>query len=146
MNIKNIRLREMIPGDIGQLEKLYLQCRKETFHWIPSETFALEDFRKDTEGEWTLVAEIEGKIIGFASVWVQDHFLHHLYIDSQLHSLGVGQALLKRCLTSKLQKPARLKCVVKNTKACKFYEKQGWEIESTSLKGPMGPFHVYVLK
>lgn len=141
-----ITVREMIPGDLPRLEQIYLESRISAFYWIDPTSFNLSDFSKDTEGEWVLVAECEGKPVGFSAIWVKDNFLHHLFIDPNFQRQGIGRRLLDACFAGKLQKPARLKAVVQNARACAFYETLGWEIESTTPDGPMGPYHTYVFK
>jgi ribosomal protein S18 acetylase RimI-like enzyme len=141
-----MNIREMVPLDLIQLQKIYLECRKETFSWMPPESFVLSDFEKDTEGEWILVAEENSKILGFSSVWLQDNFLHHLFVSPSSQSRGIGKSLLSECFNRKLKKPARLKSLIQNTRACRFYEHLGWVIESTSTaNSPMGPYNVYLL-
>jgi ribosomal protein S18 acetylase RimI-like enzyme len=140
-----MKIREMIRSDLEPLREIYLECRKKTFHWMPLESFSLCDFEEDTEGEWVLVAEERSRILGFSSVWTYDNFLHHLYIRPSDQGRGIGKLLLASCLSQKLCKPARLKCIVKNTKACEFYESLGWIIESTTENSPMGPYHTYLL-
>jgi len=141
-----MKIREMKPADKRSLQKNYLECRKKTFDWLDPASFGLADFDKDTEGEWLLVAEDDSRVVGFSPVWVEDNFLHHLFVNPAFQSQGIGKTLLKACLDQKLKRPARLKCVVRNRMACNFYEKTGWVVESTSATGPMGPYHNYLLK
>lgn len=142
-NSSDLKIREMQSTDLDQLRHLYKDVRQRTFDWMPEDSFHLHDFDKDTEGEWILVAEINNQIIGFAAVWVQDAFLHHLFLRPTHQRQGVGRKLLDACFAGQLRQPARLKCVIRNTPACRFYEKQGWLIESESLTGPMGSYRVY---
>lgn len=37
-------------------------------------------FRTLIDGEEIHIAVLDGKIAGFASVWVADRFIHHLYV------------------------------------------------------------------
>lgn len=140
-----MKIREMNSADIAVLQKIYLEARIATFYWWPDGLFKLEDFDKSTEGEWVLVAEMEGKIVGFSSVG-GDNFLHNLFVAPAAQGLGVGKQLLAACFEGKLTKPARLKCVVKNTKACDFYEANGWEIDEANVADDPDPYHLFVLK
>lgn len=140
-----MKIREMTRADRPALQQIYLDARVETFHWWPDGSFKLEDFDESTEGEWVLVAEMQGKIVGFSSVW-EDHFLHNLFVAATAQSKGVGQQLIAACFEGKLNKPARLKCTVKNTKACGFYEANGWEIEEANVANDPDPYHLYILK
>ena len=139
-----IDIRPFEVGDKAALSQIYFKCRLDTFHWVPREEFRIEDFEKDTDGEVILVAIHDSTPIGFASVWKQDNFLHHLYVDPEHQNRGVGKRLLNEAL-NRIGRPARLKCVVKNSKACQFYEMNNWNIESTTHEGPMGSYHTYML-
>lgn len=139
-----IEIRPFDTDDKYPLSQIYLKCRQNTFDWMPTETFQLADFEKDTEGEAILVATQNSQQIGFISIWTQDHFIHHLFVDPNHQGKGVGKLLLIEAL-KKIRRPARLKCLVKNAKACRFYEMNGWAIESTTADDPLGPYHTYVL-
>lgn len=141
-----ITIREMSAKDEPALAALFLQCRRHTFFWVQKDFFSLSDFKKEIEGEWVIVAEQNSKIVGFASIWVQDNFLHHLYVSPNAQGKGIGPQLLEACFRGKLKKPARLKCVIRNTKACQFYEHLGWKIEMTNPEGSIGLSYTYVLK
>ena len=92
------------------------------------------------------MAEDDSRVVGFSSVWLQDNFIHHLFVDPTQQGRGIGKMLLEACLNGKLCKPARLKCVVRNQQACEFYERLGWRVESTTEDGPMGPYHSYLFR
>jgi GNAT superfamily N-acetyltransferase len=141
-----MHIRSATDNDESASSRIYLACRIETFHWIQKNEFALQDFKRDTEGEVIFVAVEDETIVGFASIWAKDNFLHHLFVDSKYQGQGVGKGLLAHCLGTILKRPARLKCVIRNERACRFYERQGWKIESTTADGPMGPYHTYVLQ
>lgn len=139
-----IEVRPFTSSDNPKLSKIYLECRLVTFHWLPREQFQLADFEKDTEGESILVLTNNLVPIGFIAIWMPDHFIHHLFIDPNHQGKGHGKVLLSEGLKI-IGKPARLKCVVQNSRACKFYERNGWRIESTTPDGPMGSYHTYTL-
>lgn len=122
-----IKIRKAEPSDIHQLETLFLITRQNTFHWESSDKFKLEDFKQATAGETIFVAEDEGAIVGFISVWEQDPipFIHHLFVARNHQRKGIG-GLLIQSLLSRLPPPYRLKCVAKNKDALAFYRKQGW--------------------
>lgn len=140
-----IIIRDFEKQDVNKLAQIYLNSRKETFYWIPHEQFNMNDFIADTEGESILVGISGRNIVGFVSIWTKDNFIHHLYVDKEYQGQGVGRELLKAGLRL-INKPARLKCVVRNSNACEFYEKLGWILESSAEDDPLGPYHTYVLK
>jgi len=84
-----------------------------------------KQFEAETEGETILVAEENDGVLGFASVWMPDSFLHHLYVDPRAQRRGIGTALLqhvKGLVTSGID----LKCQTQNVGALSFYSQQGF--------------------
>lgn len=139
-----ITFREFQTQDANGLAQIYLEERVATFHWVNAAQFTLSDFSFDTEGEFILVAVSESTPVGFCSVWLPDNFIHHLYVSKRRQRQGVGTALLSAML-DRLPRPVRLKCVIKNKRACRFYERLGWTIEGQSPTGPTGAYYNYVL-
>jgi GNAT superfamily N-acetyltransferase len=90
---------------------------------FPEEKASLAKFMNMVNGEVILVASIDDQIAGFASVWEQGNFIHHLYIDPKFQNLGIGPALLRECQT-KCGLPLYLKCIEQNKGACRFLEKK----------------------
>ncbi|MCB9892874.1 MAG: GNAT family N-acetyltransferase [Planctomycetes bacterium] len=130
-------IRDATRADLQRLRELFLQARRETFHWTDPALFRLEDFDLQTEGESLLLAEMDGTIAGFISWWPPENFVHHLYVDSAFKRRGIGRALLDTVLES-LDGPARLKCQTRNEQAVRFYKARGWRIleEGVSEDGP----------
>lgn len=115
-------------GDECELAALLLRARRATFHWRDPESFTLGDFALETAGEQIWVAEAEsGRLAGFISVWMPEHFIHHLYVHPDLQRSGLGTLLLNTMLSS-VKAPWSLKCAIKNVPAVAFYEKMGWTI------------------
>jgi ribosomal protein S18 acetylase RimI-like enzyme len=120
-----IEITELFPFDNDVLRKIYLTERKQTFHWANTDAYQLDDFDKHTKGEHILVARYNGVIAGFISMWLQENFLHHLYVTKEFQHLGIGSALLQagcKLATSSIQ----LKCLEKNVNAISFYKKHGF--------------------
>ncbi|MDF9620146.1 GNAT family N-acetyltransferase [Pseudomonas entomophila] len=107
------------------MRELFLHSRQVTFTWQQSEQFQLMDFDAQTEGEQILLAEIDGLCVGFISVWVPDHFIHHLYIAASHARQGIGRALLA-ALPGWPGTCYRLKCLVRNEGALAFYDACGF--------------------
>lgn len=139
---------EIIPFDEeyrAALSEIYLNSRRETFYWVSPEEFQPEDFTKDTEGETLLIALYRKRPIGFISIWRQDDFIHHLYVDSRFKKLGAGKRLLTEGLKL-ISRPARLKCIIQNEDACRFYEKLGWRKENSGTDPQAGAYNTYLLE
>lgn len=133
-----LRVRPFVEADRDAVADIYCQSRRQSFHWQPVESIALGDFTRDTEGESVWVACVHEWPVGFISVWMPDHFIHHLFVLPDHFRQGVGSALLAHVLPV-IGRPAALKCVTANTVARDFYLAQGWRIESQAV-GPDGPY------
>ncbi len=120
-----MRIRKTTANDITHLQQLFLKVRQSTFTWMDPASFELQDFDEATEDEYILVAEQENTIIGFASVWMEDNFIHHLYVDDAFQNKGIGKALLQ-AIMKELNGAVQLKCLLKNERAAAFYKKHGF--------------------
>jgi GNAT superfamily N-acetyltransferase len=121
-----VKIRAANEVDYPDLRRLYLESRRKSFHWANIEDMTLEDFDKQTRGEHIMVAEEDTHILGFASLYLPDNFIHHLFVHPDFYGRGVGGQLLHASV-EKMNKPIRLKCVSENLKAMKFYENNGWK-------------------
>ncbi len=116
------------PDHLYALRKLYLDVRRQTFTWLDTHQYQLSDFDRDTLDEQIYVALWHGQVVGFISIWQPDHFIHHLYVDSQYHHLGLGKNLLAKARSE--HATLSLKCMTQNVKAARFYAAQGFKIIS----------------
>ena len=115
--------------DLQHLRKLFLEERKRTFADQDISEFTLEDFDKQTQGEYILTAIIDDIPVGFISIWMPNNFIHHLYVDTKHQGKNIGTALLKAA-TKKAAFPITLKCLANNTKAADFYVRKGFTEKS----------------
>ena len=134
----DILVREFEEADRVALSLLYVASRNATFTWNTVELHQVSDFDAHTEGEKILVAVAHAGILGFASIWEQDSFLHNLFVLPSATRLGVGQALLASCSKYFSNTPT-LKCLKANVNATQFYASQGWE-SIREENGPDGPY------
>ncbi|QEC77945.1 GNAT family N-acetyltransferase [Mucilaginibacter ginsenosidivorax] len=123
-----MHVRYFKEEDCHSLRDIYLVSRKQTFNWFDTSGYSLDDFDRDTEGEKILVADYEGAVIGFISLWLPDNFIHHLFVHPAYSKKGVGKMLLNAAVTM-LHKPVTLKCLTRNENALAFYRSQGWQIQ-----------------
>ncbi|MEA5428811.1 GNAT family N-acetyltransferase [Arcicella lustrica] len=121
-----ILITESKPTDLPALRTLFLQERINTFTWLNTSLFSIADFDKETAGEFVLVAKEDNKIVGFITVWEEDNFIHHLFIDEKHQNQGIGTVLIKAVI-DKFGLPIKLKCLSNNTKAVEFYQRKGFE-------------------
>lgn len=120
----NIRVANEL--DYPDLRMIYLESRRKSFHWADIEEMILEDFDKDTVEEYIILAEENNRILGFASLYLPENFIHNLFVHPDYSGKGAGGELLNAAI-EKMNKPLRLKCVSENKKAMKFYENKGWK-------------------
>lgn len=119
-------VREACKTDYPQLRQIYLDSRRLSFYWANAEEMTLKDFDRDTVEEHILLAEEDSQILGFASLYLPDRFIHNLFVHPDFAGKGVGTQLLKNAI-EKMGMPVTLKCVSENQRALDFYEKNGWK-------------------
>lgn len=112
--------------DLQSLREIFFEERKRTFTWTDISEFELEDFDKQTQGEYILTALLNDIPVGFISIWMPNNFIHHLYVDHNYQGKNIGTELLKDAIT-KTKFPITLKCLENNTKAINFYTKKGFK-------------------
>lgn len=94
-------------------------------------------------GERVRVARRDGRIVGFVARGPaaahqghppeRDEQLYALYVLSSCYGHGVGQALLDQALS---ERPAQLWVAKDNTRARRFYEKNGFTADGTEQLDP----------
>lgn len=133
----NLIVRTFRESDREPLRRLYQASRNAAFTWAPADARPLTDFDRHTEQELILVALIDQKPVGFASIWEADSFLHNLFVHPQHQRQGVGRALLSHCAQHFSATPT-LKCLQVNAGAIRFYSAHGWHVigEGKSSDGP----------
>jgi len=115
--------------DLPRLRTIFLNERQRTFTEQDTSEFKLEDFDKQTQGEYILTALIDNIPVGFISIWMPNNFIHHLYVDTIYQGKNIGTQLLQAAI-QKTAFPITLKCLVSNTKATEFYLKKGFREKS----------------
>ena len=121
-------IRPAVEADQATLSEIYLTARRSTFTWVDPARFHIEDFAVQSKGERVFVCESDdGTVAGFMAIWEADEFIHMLYIRSEFQGGGAGRALLK-ALPGWPRRRYRLKCLVKNSRARRFYERMGFVV------------------
>ena len=140
MVLKEVKIREEKPLDIPILEEIFLITRRATFKNRSNE-FHIGDYIQSTADDQVFVAEINGIISGFVSIYSQDNFIHNLFVAPQYQRQGFGSKLLLFA-ESYLSYPITLKVDIDNLKACQFYEKYGYYKVAEFNKAPE-PYILY---
>lgn len=134
-----IQIRRATVSDHSDLSRIFLSARRQAFDWCDPLSFDPDDFDKQTAGEAVHLAhDPDSRILGFISIWEQDGFIHHLYVDPECQGKGTGTLLL-HSLHSWLPLPYRLKCLTANSAARDFYLKHGWKDIGTG-SDPLGDY------
>ena len=118
-----MEIRRARPEEIGACAALYVQVLCETFTWLPPERHRSEDFFRAAREEDVYVAVEDGQILGLATLYRPQAFLHSLYVRDR--GRGVGKALLDR-VTMDAGGTLSLKVQVPNTRAQAFYAREGF--------------------
>lgn len=119
-----IEIREAEHTQLVHLAEIYSAARI-TAGCFSKPTADARQLKVLVEGEDIFVAELDGEVVGFVSVWAADNFIHHLYVLPSAQGKGVGSGLLEIC-TREYGHPLSLKCEVKNVQAQRFYRNKGW--------------------
>ncbi|MXO05421.1 GNAT family N-acetyltransferase [Flavobacterium sp. HBTb2-11-1] len=125
------------------LRTIFLKERQRTFTEQDTSEFKLEDFDKQTQGEYILSALIDDIPVGFISIWMPNNFIHHLYVDNAYQGKNIGTQLLKATI-QKTAFPITLKCLVSNTKAINFYLRKGF-VEKSRGQSSNGTYILFEL-
>ena len=118
------RVRAMRKREKPQCAALFARVWRETFPDQPR-VIDVDEFSRATQGELVLVYERDGRIIGFAGLYAQDSFLHHLYVEPMFHGQGAGRALVCAAMAHAREKIS-LKCQLGNARALGFYARLGF--------------------
>jgi GNAT superfamily N-acetyltransferase len=113
------------PEEWPELERIYRETRLARFVWLRPARISASTLKHDAEGIY--VAREAGRPVGFVSVWAQDAFVHHLYVDRGRQGRGTGSALLDFA-SARHPGTLRLKCVEQNHAAREFYLRRGWRV------------------
>lgn len=124
--MSSVKVRTMKENDRQRVAEIYQQDRERYFPWVAQPQ--LDDFDSDSRGEAIFVAEVDGQIAGFASLYRVMDFVHLLFVAPEFQHQGVGKSLI-RALRKEATAPLTLKVVIDNESAMKFYQNQGFVIK-----------------
>jgi ribosomal protein S18 acetylase RimI-like enzyme len=133
----DLAIRKFRPSDEAGCVRI-LDRAWHAGHAYAPRTISASTFAEETVDETLLVAECEGRTVGFASVYLPQSFVHHLYVDPDFASRGIGAELLRNAVALAGGR-ASLKCQTRNQRAIAFYRRLGW-IEVSAGTSEYGPW------
>jgi len=105
-------LRNVLPDDVEDIHDVHIRSMRsirdpvndspDTQKWIDERSPA--DLRAEMDRQYFVVAENEGRIIGFAALALPDQEIKSVFVDPRAMRLGVGRAMV-----SELERVARRK-------------------------------------
>ncbi len=118
-------VRRVQVGEIAACAALYERVLRATFTWIPPQRHQGADFIAAAQDEEVYLAADAERLLGVASLYRPDNFLHSLYVEAR--GQGVGKALLDHVAEAS-DGPLHLKCQVPNIRAQAFYAREGFAV------------------
>ncbi len=138
--IKQIIIKRVQTHEYDRLRQMFLEIRQACFTWEDTHQMGLYDFDELLKEELILCAYIGVELVGFASIYEPDRFIHYLMVQKDYRGLGVAKALINRAVEM-LGTPMTLKCMKSNTRALDFYLHQGWTIQKEE-ECEQGPYYL----
>lgn len=124
----NIVVRKIVSSEIVQVKELFETIfGKAVFGHAPA-------FEEATCGEEIYAALMDDRIVGFASVWEPDRFIHYLCVSPAVRHKKVGSTLVSS-LAEIYGVPLTLKCLAENKDGLAFYRATGWEKVGEGVSG-----------
>ena len=133
----SLTIQRAAAHELPECAALYDRVVREVFTWIEHEAPDAK-FLAEAEVEEVYVAKRDGRIVGLASFYRPNNFLHSLYVDRDARGAGVGSALFAH-VAAIADKPLSLKVQKLNRDAIAFYRARGLEIvEDGEMEAPGG--------
>jgi GNAT superfamily N-acetyltransferase len=149
-----VNIREASPADLDELLSVQKAASTAAFAHVyppdrypyPDEAIKTEIARRLADEATTyLVAEGEGRIVGFAGV--SPGWLDQLYVLPELQGSGIGSALLDAAVLHRRQAgdtELRLWTLEGNEAGRRFYETRGWRLAGETRVVPYPPHPIDV--
>lgn len=138
---RNVLVRPAERRDVPWCADIFLDGRREAFPGQASALFRWDDYVDCVAGEDVWVADVQGRVVGFASLARSERMVRNLFVDAPWRSRGVGARLMDGVLGS-VTGVVFLRCAARNHRARAFYERTGWE-EAPAAATARGDFILF---
>ena len=129
-------IRKMEKSDLDRVSKIWLDTNIKAHDFIPAQYWEknYEPVREMLPQAEVYVWEEKGQIQGFVGLY--EDYIAGIFVPEQAQSKGIGGQLLNHI---KARKPhLSLKVYQKNTRAVKFYKREGFQIKMESADQETG--------
>lgn len=129
-------IRKLQKSDIDKVAEIWLDTNLKAHDFI-SEQYWRGNF--DMVKEALLQAEVyvyesDGKVQGF--IGLDGEYIEGIFVSDEMQSRGIGKSLLDYAKSRKSE--LRLNVYQKNTRAIRFYQREGFSILSEGLDEAVG--------
>ena len=129
-------VREMLPGDIDAVMRIWLEANLSAHSFVPEEYWRsnLEPVREAIASAEVYVADSGGRVLGF--IGLDGGYIAGIFVSPESRGRGVGRQLLERAKA----RHARLELQVyaENPRARRFYEREGFSVLSEGADSGTG--------
>ncbi|MBF7070780.1 GNAT family N-acetyltransferase [Aliarcobacter butzleri] len=124
-------IRKLDKNDINQLLQIWLEVNIKTHNFIPKEYWEeqYDNVKKLLPNSEIYVYEENEKIVAF--VGLIENYIVGIFISFSFQSKGIGKKLLD--YIKEFKKELSLNVYVKNISAIKFYQREGFIINSQNI-------------
>jgi GNAT superfamily N-acetyltransferase len=124
-----MRLRRALTQDMEAITDIFFASRRQAMPWLPEQhdRAATVAFFRDVVAprrQVHVACDDTGVVLGFIAFG--DEELEHLYVNPDVHSKGVGSALL--AVAKEHERVLKLWVFQRNQRARTFYERHGFEL------------------
>ena len=140
-------IRPMVPEDADAKSYVHYMSCLETYTGLMDPEFLAASTLDKYHAialrfvETTLVAELDGRIVGFGC-WTPDGEISALYILREAQGYGIGRRLMEAMLERLSDcKQVRLEVLEGNDRAIGFYEHMGFRLDGTRYLARFSAVH-----
>lgn len=129
-------IKKLQKSDIDRVAEIWLDTNLKAHDFI-SEQYWRGNFDMVREALWqaeVYVYESDGKVQGF--IGLDGEYIEGIFVSDEIQSQGIGKALLDYAKSRKSE--LHLNVYQKNTRAIRFYQREGFSVRSEGLDEAVG--------